>query len=339
MVHRQLPKVGRTQNWRWLAMLVLVPAVLSTAGMVWPGAAIEETLTRRSEEALTEARITWSGLEVRGRDVRVSGVPSGRRAEARERIEAVTGVRAVSALADGSAGGGLSIIPRGRQLAVSGIAPDEQSARLLLDAIRERRDGREVVDAVLVAEGATLPADRALIAEVLAAVPERTATTVSMYWWSDTLLLTGPVIDEQTAVDLRTAVRAVLPAEVLMEDRTWQARLGETATFGAEAFQETVSATLADGGGLRFAPGSARLTASGAETLRQLAALLRVAPGMPVTLHGRAAGGEADLAGARAEAVRAELLDQGVSGSLVTMRSSVDAADDSDVDVVDVQIG
>ncbi|APU17657.1 MULTISPECIES: OmpA family protein [Actinoalloteichus] len=339
MVHRQLPKVGRTQNWRWLAMLVLVPAVLSTAGMVWPGAAIEETLTRRSEEALTEARISWTGLEVRGRDVRVSGVPSGRRAEAREKIEEVAGVRAVSAVADGAAGGGLSVIPRGRQLAVSGIAPDEQAARRLLDEIRDRRDGREVVDAVLVVDGSALPADPALIAEVLAEVPERTAATVSMYWWSDTLMLTGPVIDEQTAIELRTSVRAVLPAEIRLEDRTWQARLGETATFGAEAFQETVSTMLADGGGLRFAAGSARLTTSGTEVLRQLVGLLRVAPGMPVILHGRAADGEADLAGARAEAVRAELLDQGVSGSLVTMRSSVDAADDSDVDVVDVQIG
>ncbi|MBB5906100.1 OmpA family protein [Actinoalloteichus hymeniacidonis] len=339
-MHRQLPRVGRTQSWRWLAMLVLVPAVLSTAGMIWPGAAIEETLTRRSEEILTESRISFTGVEVRGRDVRLSGIPAGRRSEAKAKLEEVPGVRTVNTVTtDDSAGGTMSVIPRGRQLAVFGLVPDEATKDRLLGEIRARRDGREVVDAVLIARGAVLPADPGLVAEVMAGVPAETADTVSMYWWSDTLMLTGPVIDEETVVELRSVMHDLLPAEIRLEDRTWQARLGETATFGAEAFQESVSTVLADGGGLRFAAGSTRLTAAGAEVLNRLAGLLRVAPGMPVVLESHAPEGESELAGARAEAVRAQLLDQGVSGSLVTMRSSPDIADDSDVDVVDVQIG
>lgn len=83
----------------WLPAVVVVPALLAGLALLWPAPRIAHDIASRTSAALTAAGLGGIGVAVSGRDVDLTAVPADAIARARDVVEEVTGVRAVSATA------------------------------------------------------------------------------------------------------------------------------------------------------------------------------------------------------------------------------------------------
>ena len=83
----------------WLPAVVVVPALLAGLSLLWPAPQIADDIAGRTSAALSAAGLGGIGVAVSGRDVALTGVPADALAQARDVVEGVSGVRAVSVTA------------------------------------------------------------------------------------------------------------------------------------------------------------------------------------------------------------------------------------------------
>lgn len=91
---------GPARAW-WLAALVVVPTALAGLALQWPGPQLADDLRARSAAALASAGLGAVAVAVSGRDAQLTGVPRGAEQAAVDTVSGVTGIRAVTVVADG----------------------------------------------------------------------------------------------------------------------------------------------------------------------------------------------------------------------------------------------
>lgn len=124
----------------WLTAAVAVPAVLAVVGIAVQGNDIERQISAESTKALSGA----GDVVVSGRDVTLVGVPYERIPDAKKAVQALPGVRAVSAR--DPALGPLMISVDDKQVVIAGTTQQDAWRKQFLHVIGEYAHGRALVD-------------------------------------------------------------------------------------------------------------------------------------------------------------------------------------------------
>jgi osmotically-inducible protein OsmY len=124
----------------WLTSAVAVPAVLALVGIAVQGGDIERQISAESSKALNGS----GDVVVSGRDVTLVGVPFERIPAAKEVVQALPGVRTVSAREPALAP--LTIAVDDSQVVVTGTTQRDAWRKQYLQVIGEYTHGRTLVD-------------------------------------------------------------------------------------------------------------------------------------------------------------------------------------------------
>ncbi|MCP2260392.1 OmpA-OmpF porin, OOP family [Streptoalloteichus tenebrarius] len=317
----------------WLLAAVLCPAAVAGAATATTGQRVQRELTERASHALRVAGV-GGRVSFDGRDGEVVDVPAGRGEQARQVVQAVDGVRSVRV----SEAAPVAPPPRtqvepvtmtftGDRVAVMGAVPDETARDEVLAAV-EHACGRAVVPGLQVVSSAPMPGPPAAFGELA-----RAASTVpgerTVSWTLLGVTLTGTVPDPTSRGRIEEAVRHALPG-VEVHSQLVVTRDGSAQALETGATQEQLDRMLIEHP-ITFLPNSAVLTAEGAESVRQVAQLLRGVSDRTVEVGGHVAagpGGESNalrLSQQRADAVRDKLVRQGLPAERIVAKGFGDA--------------
>lgn len=312
----------------WLPLLlaaILVPLLLTalaTLSGIGQRNRIQDDLAERSAQALTDAGIAGQ-VSLSGRDVTISGVPSGRRQTAEDVVSGVHGVRIAEVEGGSDVGDGgaqpeapssFGISLSDDVIALTGEIPDQATETALLDAARAKANGREVVDNLTIREGVVPGLDPAGVG-VLIDSPGLSAEGIDVTFDGTAVTLAGAVATDADKAAIGQLAQDLAP-NATVDNQLLVTRPGSPA-FDKAALQQQIN-TLIAAQGITFRPDSADLTAQGAGTVERVAEVLRAAPEVKIEVDGHVAqtsgvnAAAQGLSELRAVAVRDRLAELGV---------------------------
>lgn len=319
-------------------LLLLIPLLLALLATCAGHGGIQDDLRVRSLKALQDKGITGVGVVFHGRDGNLT-VPAGADASAaRETVAAVEGVRTVevaggsraaagSGSGDGSADATATAAPyslsaQEGKVSVEAVVPTDKDKAALLDAVNAKVGAAQVIDKVTVKDGAQGPD-----ADALAGLAVRIGRNpgAKAAFDGDQLTLSGEVPTQHVKTNLAADAEKLAPGKVqdlLVVKGAGTGSGADAAVCGRldDALADVQKATK-----IQFSPASPALTPESHQAVSKIAALLRTCGDAKVEVGGYTdnQGDPATsqpLSEARAKAVRAELVKDGIDGSRISAR-------------------
>jgi hypothetical protein len=141
--------MSRFPRW-WFWAAVLVPAVLTVAGLTLQAGGIERRVEAEARHAVPEGT-----LVVDGRDVTVSGIPAERTKASKDRVQGAAGVRDVSFVEP-------VLVPmrftfRAGEVVVTGVTGQQSWRSQFVGRLSKQTHGRKFVDETRTERGTDFP--------------------------------------------------------------------------------------------------------------------------------------------------------------------------------------
>lgn len=157
--------MSRFPRW-WFWAAVLVPAVVTAAGLVVQGGSIEREVEASARAAYPAARIV-----VNGREATISGVPVELLPEARQKVEDATGVGGVSTIEPNLAP--MRILFQANEITVVGSTEQQAWRERFVGAIGAEANGRAVVDQTRTVPNTDFPITTTAAAAVVSLITQQ----------------------------------------------------------------------------------------------------------------------------------------------------------------------
>jgi osmotically-inducible protein OsmY len=175
----------------WLTSAVVVPAVLALVGVAVQGNGIEQQITAESTKALAGT----GDVVVSGRDVTLVGVPFERIPAAKQVVQALPGVRTVTAREP--ALGPLTISVDDKQVVVTGTTEREPWRKQYLQVIGEYTHGRALVDHTSISPGTDFAMTTTAVAALVSVLTQAPGTNVKVSVLDGQVVLDGVLPDAE----------------------------------------------------------------------------------------------------------------------------------------------
>ncbi|MET0132787.1 MAG: BON domain-containing protein [Kibdelosporangium sp.] len=200
--------MSRLPRW-WLWAAVLVPAVLTVAGLTVLGGGIERSVGDSVRAVLPGAKVV-----VNGRDVTISGVPAELLPAARKAVEDLPAAGSVSTVEPNYAP--MRIVFRGGEVIVTGNTERPAWRDHFLRAIGRQAPGRQVVDQVRTAPNTDFPITTSAAATTVAVIA-RQSVDLTVAVERGKVTVAGVVPDDGRRSEIVDTLRRLFGADTLID--------------------------------------------------------------------------------------------------------------------------
>ncbi len=316
-------------------LLILLLGAIALALLVWlclgrHVPAIEKDLVNCTTEGLNRAGIDWARVGISGRDITLSGAaPSAELRDMAEEIarSACSGVRTVEntiavaqpvPAAVPSSPYEMNIILEGGEVVLSGMVPDEETRKAVVQAAEQRVGADKVRDRIQIVSGA--PAGWRVAALDVAALLDRFSRMSATMVDTD-VRISGVVDSEATRSQVEQSLTAALPGgyshryDIVVPEPQPVAEPVAAADNCQQQFDELLAERS-----IHFKTSSARISNKSYALLDELARVASECPEARIRIEGHtdSRGGERmnlKLSQARAESVVRYLIGKGIAAS------------------------